>query len=142
MNTPTASRMGKIWERQIRIARGILNTLIKTHGKSLEDESLHTLLVEVEPTVNSRAMKTETISDVKSDISLSASANLLTMKSIVILPPPACFSFALVEMVQRVPANIARAKNLQNWKKKLSKRRHGTTENRNSLKSLARSSQN
>ena len=92
-NTPTASHMGEIWERQIRIVRGILNTLIKTHGKSLEDESLHTLLVEVEAIVNSRAMTTETISDVKSGIPLSP-ASLLTMKSIVIIPPPACFSSA------------------------------------------------
>ena len=38
------------------------------HVKSLDDESLHTLLVEIEAIVNSRPMTTETISDVKSDI--------------------------------------------------------------------------
>ena len=85
--------MGGVWERQIRTARGILNALVKTHGKSLDDQSLHTLLVEVEALVNSRPMTTETISDVTSDIPLSP-ANLLIMKSKVILPPPGCFSSA------------------------------------------------
>ena len=64
--------------------------MAKTHGKSLDDESLHTLLVEVEAIVNSRPMTTETISNVKSVIPLSP-ANLLTMKSKVILPPSGCF---------------------------------------------------
>ena len=44
-NPPTTCHMGGVEERQIRTARGILNALIKTHGKSLDDESLHTLLV-------------------------------------------------------------------------------------------------
>ena len=48
-----ASHMGGVWERQIRTARDILNTLVKTHGKSLDDKSLHMLLVEVEAIVNS-----------------------------------------------------------------------------------------
>ena len=92
--------MGGVCERQIRTARGIRNALIKTHGKSLDEESLHTWLVEVEATVNSRLMTTETISDVKSDIPLSP-ANLLTMKSIVILPPPGCFSSAYISIRKR-----------------------------------------
>ena len=92
-NPPTASHMGGIWQRQIRTARGILNAFIKTHGKSLDNESLHTLLVKLEATVDSSLMTTETICDVKSDIPLSP-ANLLTMKSKVILPSPGCFSSA------------------------------------------------
>ena len=79
--------MGGVWKRQTRTARGILNALVKTHGKSLDNESLHTVLVEVEAIVNSRPVTTENISDLKSDIPLSP-ANLLTMKSKVILPPP------------------------------------------------------
>ena len=90
---PTASRKGGVWERQIRTVRGILNALVKTHGKILYNESTHTLLVEAEAIVNSRPMTTETINDVKSDISLSP-ANSLTMKSKVILPPSGCFSSA------------------------------------------------
>ena len=73
-NPPTTSHMEGIWERQIRTAR-----TWETHGKSLDEESLHMLLVEVEAIVNSRPMITETISDVKSDIPLST-ANLPTMK--------------------------------------------------------------
>ena len=91
--SPMASHIGGVWERQIRTSRGILNTLVKTQGKSLDDESLNTLLVKVEAIVNSRPMTTETISDVKSDIPLSP-VNLLTMKLKVILPPPGCFSSA------------------------------------------------
>ena len=83
--------MGEAWERQIRTASGILNVLIKTHGKSLDDESSHTLLVKVEALLNSRLMTAKTISEFKSDIPLSP-PNLLTMKLKVTLPPPGCIS--------------------------------------------------
>ena len=83
-------------------------------------------------------MVTETISDVKSAILLSP-ANLLIMKSNLILRPRRGFSSAdidvksvgeefhilqmnLVEIAHSVPAKTARTKNLQNLKKKLSKR--------------------
>ena len=89
-NPQTASHMGGVLERQIRTARGILKALVKTHGESLDDESLHTMLVELEAKVNSRPRSTETIGGVKSDIPLSR-ANLVTMKLTVILPPPGCF---------------------------------------------------
>ena len=92
--------MGGVWERQIRTARGILNALVKTHGKNLYNESTHTLLVEVEAIVNSRPMTTETINDDKSDIPLSP-ANLLTMRSKVILPPLGCFSSANIYCQKR-----------------------------------------
>ena len=55
----TVSQMGGVWERQIRTARGIVNALIKTHGKSLDNESFYALLVKVEAIVNSRPMTTE-----------------------------------------------------------------------------------
>ena len=92
-NPQTASHMEGLWERQIRTARGALHALVKTHGKVLYNESLHTLLVKVEATINSRPMTIETINDVKSDITMSP-ANSLTMKSKVILPHPGCFSSA------------------------------------------------
>ena len=138
INNPlTASRMGEVRERQIRTARGTLNALVKTHGKCLDDESLHALLVEVEAIVSSRPMTTDTISNVKSDNLILSRANLLTIKSKVILPPPGCFSSAdTVEMAQRVSVNIARTKNLQKLKKKLSKRRLCTVESQNSSKPL------
>ena len=51
-NPPTAGHMGGVWGWQIRTARSILNALLKTH-RSLNDEELHTLLIEVEAIVNS-----------------------------------------------------------------------------------------
>ena len=92
-NPPTASHMGGVWERQIRSARTILDSLVKTHGRSLDDESLHTLIIEVESIVNSRPLTIKTISDVNSCVPLSFS-NILTIKSKVILPPPGSFSAA------------------------------------------------
>ena len=52
-NVPAASHMGGVWERQIRSARSILASLLKNHGTCLKDESLHTLMTEVEAIVNS-----------------------------------------------------------------------------------------
>ena len=89
-NPPTASHMGRVWERQIRTARSILNALLKTQGRSLNDEALHTLLIEVEAIVKSRPMTAETINDVQIHVPLSPS-NFLTMKSKVIMPPPGSF---------------------------------------------------
>ena len=86
-NPPLVSNMGGIWERQIRSARAILNSLLKTHGSNLTDESLETLLVEVEAIVNSRPLTTEVINDVTSLAPLSP-INLLTMKSSVVMPSP------------------------------------------------------
>ena len=56
LNPPSASNMGGVWERQIRSARTILTSLLKTHGTKLNDESLHTLLIEVEAIVNLRPL--------------------------------------------------------------------------------------
>ena len=69
----------------------ILSSLLKTHGESLTNESLHTLLVEVEAIVNSCPLTTETINDVTSLIPLSP-LNLLTMKSKMVMPPPGIFA--------------------------------------------------
>ena len=90
-NPPGASNMGGVWERQIRSARIILEGLLKTHSHSLNDESLRTLMAEVELIINSRPLTVETISDSKSEIPLSTS-NLLTMKTSVVMPPPGEFS--------------------------------------------------
>ena len=92
-NPPLASNMGGVWERQIRTARNILNSLLKTHGASLTDESLQTLLTEVEAIVNSRPLTTDVINDVTSPVPLSP-INLLTMKSRVVMLPPGVFTSA------------------------------------------------
>ena len=90
-NPPGVSHMGGVWERQIRSAKIILEGLLKTHSHSLNDESLRTLMAEVELIINSRPLTVETISDSKSEIPLSPS-NLLTMKTSVVMPPPGEFS--------------------------------------------------
>ena len=52
-NPPAVSHMGGIWEHQIRSARAILNSLLQTHGHSLDEESLQTLITETEAVINS-----------------------------------------------------------------------------------------
>lgn len=89
-NPPAASHMGGVWERQIRSARQILTSLLKTHGSSLDDESLNTLLIETEAILNSRPLTVNTLSDANSFLPISPS-NILTMKSDVVLPPPGEF---------------------------------------------------
>ena len=88
-NPPTASHMGGVWERQIRSVRAILQSLLKTYGHVLNDESLRTLLLEAEAIVNSRPLTVENIND-PTCLPLSP-CQLLTMKSKVILPPPGVF---------------------------------------------------
>ena len=88
-NPPGASHMGGVWERQIRTIRRILSTLLREHGNRLDDESLHTLLCEVESIVNSRPI-TAISSDFRDALPLSPS-QILTMKTKVFLPPPGKF---------------------------------------------------
>ena len=89
-NPPLASNKGGVWEHQKRTARDILNSLLKTHGASLTDESFQIFLTEVEAIVNSRPLTTDVINDVTSLVPLSP-INLLTMKSRVVMPPPGVF---------------------------------------------------
>ena len=81
-NPPSASNMEGVWEEQIS-ARTILSSLLKTHGTSLNDESLCTLLIEVEAIVNSHPLTTDLLSDGNSMILLSL-IHLLTLKSRVL----------------------------------------------------------
>ena len=90
-NPPAASHMGGVFERQIKSACAIVQSFLKTHGKSLDKESLLTLVTKTEGILNSRPLTTETISDPTSDIPLSPS-NILTMNSKVVMPPPGNFS--------------------------------------------------
>ena len=83
--------MGGIWERQISSARAILSSLLSTHGKSLDEESLLTLVAETEGILNSRPLTVETISDPTSDLPLALS-NILTIQSKVVMSPPGDFS--------------------------------------------------
>ena len=87
-NPPASSHMGDVWERQIWSARTILMSLLHTHGGSLNDESLRTLLAET--IVNSRPLTVYTLGDVQTKQPIYPS-NILTMKSKVVLPPPGHF---------------------------------------------------
>ena len=90
-NPPGASHVGRVWEHQIHSARNILAASLKTHGQSLNDEGLRTLVAEKEAIINTRPLTVESLSDVNSEIPLSPS-NLLNMKSDVIMPPPGAFN--------------------------------------------------
>ena len=83
--------MGEVWKRQIRSARAIVNSLLKTHGSNLSDESLQILLVQVEAIINLRPLTTDVLNDVTRLAPLSP-VNLLTMKSKVVMPPPGHFT--------------------------------------------------
>ena len=89
-NPPMESHMGGIWKRQIRSARNILASLLRTRSRSLDEESLNTLFTEVEAIINSRPVVVETINDVNSEVALSPS-HFLTMKSKVVMAPPGAF---------------------------------------------------
>ena len=64
--------------------------MLKTHGKSQDDESLLTLTTEAEGILNSQPLTVETINDPGSFKPLSP-ANILTMKSKAVMPPPGKF---------------------------------------------------
>ena len=67
--------------------------LLKTHGTSLKDESLHTFLIEVEAIVNSWLFAIDLLGDVDSMIPLSP-INLLKLKPKVMPPSPFLRVFA------------------------------------------------
>lgn len=92
-NPAAASHFGGVWERQIRSVQSILNSLLITHGRALNDEVFRTFLVEAEGIVNSRPLTMDTLSDVHSPLPL-APINLLTMKSNVVAPPAGSFEQA------------------------------------------------
>ena len=92
-NPPAASHMGGVWERQIRSVRAILSSLMKTHGHSLDDESLRTLMAEAEAIVNSRPLTVDGLCDPDSVQPLSP-YQILTGKSKVTMGPPGVFQKA------------------------------------------------
>ena len=64
-NTPSASHMGGVWERQIRTVKSVLMSLIKSSPRVLDSETLRTFLVEAESIVNSRPLTLENLSSRK-----------------------------------------------------------------------------
>ena len=90
LNTPHASHMGGIWERQIRTTRSVLSSLLLEHGTQLDDEALRTLMTEAESIVNCRPLTVENLSDPLASEPLTPN-HLLTLKTQVVLPPPGKF---------------------------------------------------
>ena len=90
-NPPLASHMSGVWERQIRSARAILGSILKTHGECLDEESLLTVMTEVEGILNSRSLTVELL-NYPTGLQPLSLVNVLTMKSKVVSPPPGEFS--------------------------------------------------
>ncbi|XP_072022069.1 uncharacterized protein [Amphiura filiformis] len=84
-NPPAGSHHGGIWERQIRTIRKVMCSVIKE--QTLTDDSLRTLLCEIEAIVNSRPL-TNVPGEV-SDLEPLTPNHLLQLKSDMILPPAA-----------------------------------------------------
>ena len=91
-NTPKASHMGGVWERQIRTVRNVLNAILHKNGYQLE-ESLRTFMCEAESIVNSRPLTVDNLSSPDCPEPLMPN-HLLTMKSKIVLPPPGVFQTA------------------------------------------------
>ena len=82
-NPPAASHQGGVWERCIRTIRKVLTGLL--HHQTLDDESLPTLMCEVESIVNNRPI-TKVSSD-PSDLEALTPNHLLLLKEGPCLPP-------------------------------------------------------
>ena len=95
MHFPHSSHMGGVWERQIRTVQNVLASLLNHHGAQLDDETLGTFMVAVEPNVivNCRPLTVDTINSPQLPQPLKPN-HLLTMKSKVIMPPPGSFQRA------------------------------------------------
>jgi len=76
-NTPSASHMGGVWERQIRTVRKVLDGVMKQ--QIVDDESLSTLLCLVESIINSRPLTT--VSDDVNDLNPLTPNHLLLLQS-------------------------------------------------------------
>ena len=98
-NTPAASHMGGVWERQIRTVKGVLTSLIKSCPRALDEETLRTFLTEAEGIVNSRPLTVENLLDPES--APLTPNQILTMKSRWVAPPPGVFQEASVYFRKR-----------------------------------------
>lgn len=90
MNAPASSHMGGVWERQIRSVQSILSSLLEDNSLQLDDESLRTLMCEVEAVINSWPLTADFLNNPRSPTPLTPN-QLLTMKTKVVLPPPGVF---------------------------------------------------
>ena len=82
-NPPAGSHHGGVWERIIRTIRKAMNSVLKE--QTLDDEGLHTLMCEIEYTINDRPITKNT--DHHSDLEPLTPNHLLLMKRKPNLPP-------------------------------------------------------
>ena len=116
LNPPTASHSGGVWERCIRTVTKVMKALLKQ--QVLDDESLNTLMCEVESIVNERPITK--VSDDPRDLNALTPNHLLLLRAGTAMPP-GVFSkeddytcrrwrqlqYLLVTLDQRVPAVTA-----------------------------------
>lgn len=84
-NTPNASHFGGFFEREIRSIRKVFNSVMMEQNVKLTFEELHTLMCEVESTLNSRPL-TE-ISDDCGDLEPLTPNHLLLLNNFATFPP-------------------------------------------------------
>ena len=86
-NPPAASHHGGAWERQIRTIRKLLSAILnEQHLKTCKsDEQLHTLMCEIEETLNSRPLTKA--SDDPNDFDVITPRDLLLLRPTASLPP-------------------------------------------------------
>ena len=82
-NPPSASHFGGIWERMIRTTRQVLYAMVKE--QVLNDETLQTVMCEVEAIINDRPITK--LSDSHCDLEPLTPNHLLLLKRKPILPP-------------------------------------------------------
>jgi len=93
MNLPHCSHKGGTWERLIRSVRSALEPLLSKVGSQLDDETLSTLMTEVECIVDSRPLSVDYLCGAQEPEPLTPN-HLLTMKPKRVLPPPGKFQRA------------------------------------------------
>lgn len=89
-NSPTASHVGGVWERQIRTVRNVLNATFAQSSGWLDDASLKILFYEAMAIVNSLLIRVDGVNDPHAQEPLTQN-HLIIMKSKVTLPPPGVF---------------------------------------------------
>ncbi|XP_035980606.1 uncharacterized protein LOC118556656 isoform X5 [Fundulus heteroclitus] len=82
-NPPAASHHGGVWERLIRMVRQVLYSILKQ--QLLDDESLETLLCEVESILNSRPITT--VKEDGQDVEALTPNHILLLNTQPVLPP-------------------------------------------------------
>ena len=82
-NPPAGPHFGGVWERQVRLVKKILKSVL--HEQTMDDECLQTVLCEVEAIINDRPITAS--SDDPNDVEALTPNHLLLLKKQPLLPP-------------------------------------------------------